>query len=541
MRRPIARVLWSSMLIIAAGGSGCSGPRPKVEEASRLPTTRRDAASTVEEASHLPTTRRDAASTVEEASRLLTTRRDAASTVEEASRLLTTRRDAASTVEEASRLLTTRRGAAFSDAPLFQGEAVLDVDELRRAVLRRNPSLAALRSAWTATVARYPQATALDDPMFAYGLAPLSIGSSSVDYGQQIELSQKLPWPGKLRLRGEAALAEAESSRQAYDSLRLETALAATFLFYDYYLLDRADEINDEHVRLLAALKRAATDQYAAGRLSQQEPLAAEVELAHLEHRKVTLATDRDVLVARINTLLHRSYAAPLPPPPKMLPPPTESPLLQMAHTDVDRLADLAVERRPELAMAAADVRGRRAAVELAGLERYPDFGLTSSYNSMWNDEEHRWMIGASVNLPIWRGRLDAAEAEARAKLQQAESERQRLIDDVRSDVEQTAARLLEMHHIVDLYLGRLLPAARDQVQAARAGFESGGNSFLALIDAERNQRAVQLSYEEALADFHRRLAELTRLLGGLPGTAFAPAVPTTAETHQQSDHGEPR
>ena len=408
-------------------------------------------------------------------------------------------------------------------------------------MLRRNPSLAALRSAWRAAVARYPQATALDDPMLTYGFAPRSIGASNVDYGQDIELSQKLPWPGKLRLRGEAALAEAESSRQAYESLRLETALAATFLFYDYYLLDRADEINDEHIRLLGEFERAATQRYAAGELSQQEPLQAEVELAHLEHRKVTLATDRDVLVARINTLLDRRYAAPLPPPPRTLPAPAQSPLLEMAHTGADRLADLAVERRPDLAMAEAEISGRRAALKLARLERYPDFGVASSYNSMWSDEEHRWMVGASINLPIWRGRLDAAEAEARAKLAQAQSERLRLVDDVRSDVEQTAARLVEMHHIVDLYLGRLLPAARDQVQAARSAFETGRNSFLALIDAERNLRAVQLSYEESLADFHRRRAELVRLLGGLPGTPFAPAAAPAATAGEQPQHGEPR
>ena len=149
-------------------------------------------------------------------------------------------------------------------------------------------------------------------------------------------------------------------------------------------------------------------------------------------------------------------------------------------------------------------------------------------------------MVGASINLPIWRGRLDAAEAEARAKLAQAQSERLRLVDDVRSDVEQTAARLVEMHHIVDLYLGRLLPAARDQVQAARSAFETGRNSFLALIDAERNLRAVQLSYEESLADFHRRRAELVRLLGGLPGTPFAPAAAPAATAGEQPRHGEP-
>jgi len=66
-----------------------------------------------------------------------------------------------------------------------------------------------------------------------------------------------------------------------------------------------------------------------------------------------------------------------------------------------------------------------------------------------------------------------------------------------------------------------LVPAARDQVQAARSGFETGTNSFLALIDAERNLLNVELGHEEALANLGRRRAELDRALGRIPGVGW--------------------
>ncbi|MFQ5792266.1 MAG: TolC family protein, partial [Acidobacteriota bacterium] len=77
-----------------------------------------------------------------------------------------------------------------------------------------------------------------------------------------------------------------------------------------------------------------------------------------------------------------------------------------------------------------------------------------------------------------------------------------------------------EAEHVVELYRSRLLPASGDHVRAALAGFETGQNSFLALIEAERNQRTIQLNYQAALADFHRRRAELDRALGRIPGSA---------------------
>jgi outer membrane protein TolC len=73
----------------------------------------------------------------------------------------------------------------------------------------------------------------------------------------------------------------------------------------------------------------------------------------------------------------------------------------------------------------------------------------------------------------------------------------------------------------VRLFRDRLLPAARDQVGAARSGFETGRNSFLALIDAERNLRNVELGYEEALASLGHRRAELDRALGRIPGLTW--------------------
>jgi outer membrane protein TolC len=126
-------------------------------------------------------------------------------------------------------------------------------------------------------------------------------------------------------------------------------------------------------------------------------------------------------------------------------------------------------------------------------------------------------MVGFNLNLPIWRDRIDAVRSEARARLLEAEARRRSVEDEVRSSVRQIFEALRESHHILHLYRSRLLPAARDQVRAARAGVDTGTNSFPALISAEKNLRDVELSYEEALAAVDRRFAELARAVGRLP------------------------
>lgn len=398
---------------------------------------------------------------------------------------------------------------------LFQGAASLERRELVEQTLRRNPTLRAARYAWRAALARYPQVTSLDDPMLGAGVAPRSIGSSTVDDAPIFDLSQKLPFPGKLRLRGEAALAEADAASHDHQAVRLRLATMASLLFDEYYLTARSLEINEGHVALLEELQHIATIRYEAGGASQQDPIQAEVELTHALHRRIVLETALRVVVEQINALLHRSIDRPLPPPPQRLAVPA-------APSDApDRLIARALEGRPELAAAEARVDAEQARLDLAWREYFPDVSLVGSYNQVMQERDLQPFVGIQLNLPLRLGRRKAAVEEARARVEQARSQRVALEDEVRLGVRSGADRLAEAVHVAHLFRDRLLPAAEDQLSAARSGFETGRNSFLALIDAQRNLLDVELGYEEALANVARRRAELDRALGHIAGLAW--------------------
>jgi len=239
-------------------------------------------------------------------------------------------------------------------------------------------------------------------------------------------------------------------------------------------------------------------------------------------HDKVVLGSSRDVLVAQINSLMHRPPEAPLPPPPPSL--------SRLSMVEPSGLQDEALGNRPDLRASGAEVRAREAAVELKKKDSRPHFEAMTSYNSMWNQSEHRWMVGAAINLPVRRKRIRAGVAEAQARLAQRENERRRLEDQVRAQVQQAYIRLQEAHHVVELYQSRLLPAARDQVKAAVSGFETSQNSFLAVIEAEKNQRTVELRHQESLAAVYGRQAELDRSVGRIPVVGSQPSQENSSE-----------
>jgi cobalt-zinc-cadmium efflux system outer membrane protein len=391
------------------------------------------------------------------------------------------------------------------------GGPVLSRPALVRAVLERNPSVRAARYAWKAALDRYPQETSLDDPILGYGVGPASFDSSKVHPAHKVDLSQRLPFPGKLGLRGEIALAEAEAAAGDFEAVRLRLATTASLLFDQLYLLQRSLEINAEHIALLDEFLHIATVRYEAGEASQQDPLQAEVERTHLVHRDVVLRSEQRVAEEQVNALLHRAPDAGLPPPPAALALPPD------AGLDREALTSQALDARPELQAARARVAGRESGVALARREFFPDLNVVGTYNGLWQETELQPFVAVQVNVPLQLARRRAALDEAQARLIRAESERASLEDGVRLAVASAVSQLEEARHVVHLYANRLLPAASDQVEAARAGFESGRNSFLALIDAERNLRNVRLGYEEAQAEVGRRLAELDQARGHIP------------------------
>ena len=390
---------------------------------------------------------------------------------------------------------------------------VLDRATFVRAVLRQNPSIESARQGWRAALARVRQAGTFDDPMVDVGIAPLSIGSSRARFGYEVEVSQHLPWFGKRSLEAAVASAEAEASKSDFEATRRELALTALTLYDQYYVAARSLEINAQHIELVRALRSSAAAQYESGRGTAQDPLQAEAELANMEHDTVVLTSERDVTAAQMNELLHRPPEEPLPPPPKDLP------LLPEPDVkDPKQLQNEATRGRSEIAAAKDRARAEQARADRAGREYYPDFTVSTSYNSMWDMPEHRWMVGLGFNLPIFTGKRAGTAEEAAAMKSQFESDASRMEDAARTQVFTSLKQLDESKRVLHLFEERLLPVARDQIDAARAGFVSSRSSFMAVIDAERNLRKVELDYQMARAECDRRRAELDRALGRIPG-----------------------
>jgi outer membrane protein TolC len=390
----------------------------------------------------------------------------------------------------------------------------LSVESLVERVLARNPSLAQMVAAYQAASAKYPQVTSLDDPMFAGTVGPGTFrpDDSGVEFAYRLELSQKYPWPGKLRLRGENARAEARAAGNEVDDTRLQLVEAAKDAFYEYYLSYRALGVNEENLQLLREFKSNAEARYRTGLVPQQDILQADVEIGRQRERQYLLERMRLVARARINTLLDLPPDAPLPPPPRRV-------TVGDGLPDATLLYAAALARRPDLQALANRIAAEEATLALACKEYYPDFEPFLMYDRfMGNTTDSRdlaWMLGVRLNLPVRLDKRRAAVAEAQARVAQRRAELRRQVDQAGFQVQQAYDQAVESRRVARLYEQDVLPAARANVKSAQAAYTTGKIPFLSLVEAERDVIRLQDRYYEAVADYFRRLAALDRATGG--------------------------
>lgn len=394
---------------------------------------------------------------------------------------------------------------------LFAGQPHLALDEFVALVQARNPTVASMVAAWRAAAFRYPQAVALDDPMFMAMAAPASFASSTVDAGYVLQGSQKFPTHGKRQARGRVAQAETTAALAQVDDARLQVVEAAQLAYYEYYLVERQLELNGQNLAATGEFRRAAQARYESNQATEQDVLQADVELTELDRRRIELKRMQRVAQARVNTLLVRSPDDYLPSAPANLPTPRLLPPAQ-------ELRSAAVFQRPDLGAIAAQIRAEQASIDLARREYYPDLDAFGRYDSFWQpastQKDLRGQAGLNMNIPLYKQKRAAAVCEATARLAQRRAEYQQRVADIQFQVESAYQEVLESAETLDLYRQRFVPLATQNVASARANYDVGKASFLNLIEAQRQLIDLRDRQQQALADYHRRLAQLQRVVG---------------------------
>ena len=385
----------------------------------------------------------------------------------------------------------------------------LVLPELIQVVLARNPELVAARKQWEAVTNRIPQARSLEDPTLSlqFWNAPQSFNVTRSD-NTIIGLSQNLPFPGKLGLKGEVASRSADMTEQAVRAKELELVARLKQAYYDLFLAQKAVQIHHEQVELVRQFVEIANAKFRAGKGSQADVLKAQVELSLLFQHLPVLEQRRETAEAMLNTLLDRDTASPL----GLAQEPSQRPL----ENPTDDLHRLALNDRPEIKAAELDVQRNEQSHALAQRQYYPDFNVAfQRFQNFHADNGFGAYVAMSIPFAFWtKPKYDAGVQEAAAAVAVARAQQQTVENMTRFQINDLLAKLRATDQMATLYRTTILPQAGQSLEAAQVGYRAGKAGFLDLIDAQRAWRGFQLEYFTALVERQHRLAELEQVVG---------------------------
>jgi cobalt-zinc-cadmium efflux system outer membrane protein len=389
-----------------------------------------------------------------------------------------------------------------------------------------NASLEAAFNRWKAALEEIPQVRSLPDPRFTYRYYIQEVETRVGPQRQGLALSQTFPWLGTLDLRGDAAAQAAEVQRHAFEAEKLRVFFVVKDAYYDYYFLWRSTQIVQENIELLTSFEAVLRTRYEASRADHPDLIRIQVELGRLEDRLNTLMDLREPMVARLNAALNRPTDADLPWP-------TELEATEVTLDEQQLLAWME-QHNPDLQALAAAITRSETEIELARREYFPDVtlgfewietGSASGSPTPSDSGQDAMMASVSVNVPIWYDRLDAGLRQAQYEAMAAEADSRQRRHDLAADIRMGLYEFCDTQRRISLFRDTLLPKSLEALSVTEMAFRAGEATFMDLLDAQRVYLEFQLSYERALTEHQRRLAQLEMIVGRELG--YANSLPT--------------
>ncbi|MFN0008408.1 MAG: TolC family protein [Planctomycetota bacterium] len=408
-------------------------------------------------------------------------------------------RAARADVESVSRRY--RPGDAKPELPELTADSSL-ADYLRFAALN-NPRVEAAYYDWAAAVERITSAGTPPDPRLTFE-SDITDTVMTLMPGLMVDL----PGPGKLRLASDAAAAESRAAYFGFEREILRTALAVKTAYYRRHFLEETIRVENETLRLLVDLEQLAQQQNAAGRVTLQDVLRAQIARDQVATQIENLEDSRVSLAAELKAALGLGRGDEDPPQPSTFEPTTGDPR-------PDEVWETALRRNPSLRGMQEDVLAAQASIELARKSRVPDFSV--GIEADLKADPTLFRPSASMTLPVWRDRIAAEIAGAQAEKRAAEA--RLTAEQVEIAAEMASMLYLFREAVRDeaLLRQKLLPKSRQSLDAAQAGYVNGRAGFLDVIDAQRTLLGFELMGIEARTQRELALASLSLAIAGVP------------------------
>lgn len=329
-----------------------------------------------------------------------------------------------------------------------------------------------------------------------------------------VQLSQLIELGGKRTARYNLAARTRDLAAWDYEAARIDVLTRVTHAFIDVLAAQRMVALTAQTTELVEQVQQSVGARVVAGVVSPIEETRADVALATVRVESNRAVRLLDASRRRLAAHWGASEAT------------FEAgdgdlnvvPALPSLTELTTRLAE-----NPDLARWAVEILHREAALAVEESKRLPDVTLAAGYRRFRGLRGNAFVIGGSLPLPIF-DRNGGAIKEARSRVAKAYEERRAAEARVSAALAEAYRALASAHDEVTALRTTVLPGSRQTFEAVSEGYRLGKFGYLDVLDAQRTLIASGGQYLRALAEYHKGVADVERLIGApLDGLANSP------------------
>jgi outer membrane protein, heavy metal efflux system len=418
-----------------------------------------------------------------------------------------------STRQESGTPATAGKGVASTipTAEVQESPEELNLRQALELALARNPDLASFPWELRSGDARIQQAGLRPNPELTVDLENF-LGSGPLRQFDSLEttlsISQLIELGGKRAARIRQASSEKVVSRWDYEAKRADVAAEVAKSFVEVLSAQDRLTLSEELARLAKEVLNAVAARVTAGKISPVEETKASVAWSisgiELERARRTVEAARKKLSATWGSsrpIFSRAVGrleqvAPLPP----------------SEDLVGRISG-----NPDIARWTAEIEQRRAVHAQDRAERIPDVTINAGIRRFREVEDTAFVAGATIPIPIF-DRNQGKILESQYRISKAERERETAGNKVLAALSDAYQALATGYAEATTLKSAILPGAQSAFEATSEGFLQGKFGYLEVLDAQRTLFEAKGRYIEALADYHKAVADTERLIGGKLG-----------------------
>ena len=374
-----------------------------------------------------------------------------------------------------------------------------------------NPQISAADHGARAARQMAPQVTTLPDPKFTY--QQFSVGSPKPFAGYTnsdfayigVGASQELPYPGKLKARGEVAERDADTQQAEVEVTKTGIADAVKADYLQLAYLQQTLGILRQNEAVLDQLIQDATAHYQVGQGMQQDVLQAQVNRTKIVKEITMHHQEMGQIQAHLKGLLNRDQGS------------SDIVTEDLIETPLKRTSDelLAVVRQnnPQLQVDASSIQKQDAQLASAKREGKPDFEVGYMYQNTDRKYRDYYMFTFDVRFPR-KKRVNAEVAEATEKRAESQQTLDAHLQQQLAEVKEGYVKATIDEELLKEYREGLIPQSDAAYRATLSAYASNREPFIHVLSYFTDVLSLKLEYAETLEDHEAALAHLESLTG---------------------------